>query len=98
MAVFDTLKECNSKRKLFFIIDTPEEGLDAAFYKRFQDVFIDFVKQHKNDLIVFTSCEREFIDKLDSKLFRLENLLIKSSNSRPFQVKQLSLLQFINAN
>ena len=98
MAVFDTLKQCNSKRKLFFIIDTPEEGLDAAFYKRFQDVFIDFVKQHKNDLIVFTSCEREFIDKLDSKLFRLENLLIKSSNSRPFQVKQLSLLQFINAN
>ena len=96
MSVFDTLKEFNPNHELFFIIDTPEEGLDAAFYKRFQNVFIDFVKNHKNNLIVFTSCEREFIDKLDSKLFRLENLLIKSTNSRPFQVKQLSLLQFVN--
>ena len=95
MAVFDTLKEFNPNQKLFFIIDTPEEGLDAAFYKRFQALFVDFVKNHKNNLIVFTSCERDFVDKLDSKLFRLENLLIKSSNSRPFQVKQLSLLQFI---
>ena len=96
MAVFDVLEEFNPKQRLFFIIDTPEEGLDAAFYKRFQNLFIDFVKNHKENLIVFTSCERDFIDKLDSKLFRLENLLIKSSNSRPFQVKQLSLMQFVN--
>ncbi len=95
MAVFDTLLEFKPDQKLFFIIDTPEEGLDAAFYKRFQIVFVDFVQQHKNNLIVFTSCERDFIDRLDQKIFRLENLLIKSSNSRPFQVKQLSLLQFI---
>lgn len=96
MAVFDVLEEFNPNQKLLFIIDTPEEGLDAAFYKRFQTTFIDFVKSHKGNLIVFTSCEREFIDKLDSKIFRLENLLIKSSNSRPFQVKQLSLLQFVD--
>ena len=98
MAVFDVLKDLKPDQNLFFLIDTPEEGLDAAFYKRFQTVFIDFVKNHKNNLIVFTSCEREFVDNLDSNIFRLENLLIKSSNSRPFQVKQLSLLQFINLN
>lgn len=95
MAVFDVLEDFHQNQKLLFLIDTPEEGLDAAFFNRFKSVFIDFVKNHKNDLIVFTSCERDFIDKLDTKLFRLENLLIKSSNSRPFQVKQLSLLQFI---
>ena len=96
MAVFDVLEEFNPNQKLLFIIDTPEEGLDAAFYKRFQTAFIEFVKNHKGNLIAFTSCEREFIDNLDSKIFRLENLLIKSSNSRPFQVKQLSLLQFVD--
>jgi DNA repair exonuclease SbcCD ATPase subunit len=98
MAVFDVLINLRPDQNLFFIIDTPEEGLDAAFYKRFQNVFIDFVNENKNILIALTSCERDFVDNLDPKLFRIENLLIKSSNSRPFQVKQLSLLQFVNIN
>ncbi|MFV2015782.1 MAG: hypothetical protein ACC656_10160, partial [Candidatus Heimdallarchaeota archaeon] len=96
MAVLDSLLETDQNLNVFLIIDTPEEGLDAAFHKRFQPILFDFVKQHnKSNLIVLTSCERDFVDSLDPNYFRLENLLIKSSNSRPFQVTQLKLMQFM---
>ena len=96
MAVLDSLLELDQNLNVFLIIDTPEEGLDAAFHKRFQPILFDFVRQHiENNLIVLTSCERDFVDSLDSNYFRLENLLIKSSNSRPFQVTQLKLMQFM---
>jgi hypothetical protein len=96
MALIDSLKEFNPSLNLFLIIDTPEEGLDAAFHKRFQPILFEFVKQHHgSNLNVLTSCEREFVDSLSKKYFRLENLLIKSSNSRPFQIKQLTLMQFL---
>lgn len=96
MAIIDSLKEADPELNLFLIIDTPEEGLDDAFHKRFQHVLFEYVKIHKGNLVVLTSCDREFVDSLESEHFRLENLLIKSSNSRPFQVKQLKLIQFLN--
>ncbi|MHA2362718.1 MAG: hypothetical protein ACXAC7_02075 [Candidatus Hodarchaeales archaeon] len=95
MSVIDVLLELKPSN-LFFIVDTPEEGLDAAFYKRFQPLLNEFIKKHATErFIVLTSCERDFVDELSSDNFRLENLLIKSTNSRPFQVRQLKLLKFL---
>ena len=96
MAIIDALKELDPTLNLFLLIDTPEEGLDQAFHTRFQPILFEFIKLHEQtNLNVLTSCERAFVDSLSSKYFRLENLLEKSSNSRPFQVKQLKLVQFL---
>lgn len=96
MAVVDVLSEEQPDLNLFFIVDTPEEGLDAAFHQRLSPVLNDFVRNNaRKRFIALTSCERDFVDNLSPEIFKLENLLEKSANSRPFQVKQLSLLKFL---
>jgi len=97
MSTVDVLSNFKPDLNLFFIIDTPEEGLDLAFYNRFQPLLKDFISRHIDNgyFIVITSCERDFVDGLNPDKFRLENLLEKSSNSRPFQIHQLKLQKFL---
>ena len=97
LAVIEVLY--NRNIPVFLLIDTPEEGLDKAFYTRLQnllkDYIIGFINAGKRPFIVITSSELEFVDNLNPKYFRVENLLLKSSNTRPFQAKQLKLTSFV---
>ncbi|MHA1990559.1 MAG: hypothetical protein ACW981_10010 [Candidatus Hodarchaeales archaeon] len=84
---------------MFFSIDTPEESLDIAYNSRIAKILENFAKKisnSKHKFFVVATSSKEFTDNLDTKVFRVENLLNKSLNTKPFQVKQLALTKFIS--
>ena len=97
LAVIEVLNKRNIA--VFLMIDTPEEGLDKAFHTRLQNVLQEYVKEtahsERRPFIVITTSEPEFVNNLNLKYFRIEDLLTKSSNTRPFQAKQLKLTNFV---
>ena len=50
----------------------------------------------KHRFIVIATSSKDFVENLDSSVYRVENLLKKSLNVRKIQFKQLSLAKFIS--
>ncbi|OLS25916.1 MAG: hypothetical protein HeimC3_11900 [Candidatus Heimdallarchaeota archaeon LC_3] len=84
---------------ILFNIDTPEESLDIAMSTIVSNLLNNLVKKlsgSKHRFIVIATSSKDFVENLDSSVYRVENLLKKSLNVRKIQFKQLSLAKFIS--